>query len=137
MYCAGFDADAGVAFVKRIVDASLNHLCVQTGKIDHPTLLPVVLFGEKYWRTVVNWDALVEHGVINQVRHKTPLFRCLKLIVAYSDRVQSDVDRLFFTDSAQAAFEHVTKYLVQWEAAAAASALAAAEVMAPLTLCIR
>jgi len=35
---------------------------MQTGKI---TVMPVMLFGEEFWRRVVNFDALVEEGVIS------------------------------------------------------------------------
>jgi predicted Rossmann-fold nucleotide-binding protein len=34
---------------------------IQTGKV-RP--LPVLLFGREFWTRVVNWDALVEEGVI-------------------------------------------------------------------------
>ena len=36
---------------------------VQTRKMTKP--LPIVLFGTRYWREVINFDALVEHGTIN------------------------------------------------------------------------
>ncbi len=35
----------------------------QTGKA---TNIPVVLFDEKYWRSIVNFDALVEAGMIEE-----------------------------------------------------------------------
>ncbi len=35
----------------------------QTGKLDRP--VQVLLFGSKYWREIVNFQALVEHGVIS------------------------------------------------------------------------
>jgi predicted Rossmann-fold nucleotide-binding protein len=35
---------------------------MQTGKI---AVMPVVLFGEAFWRRVVNFEALVEEGVIS------------------------------------------------------------------------
>jgi uncharacterized protein (TIGR00730 family) len=34
----------------------------QTQKLDRA--LPVILFGEQYWREIVNFDALVKHGMI-------------------------------------------------------------------------
>jgi uncharacterized protein (TIGR00730 family) len=34
----------------------------QTGKVAH---LPIVLFDEAYWRSLVNFDVLVEHGLIH------------------------------------------------------------------------
>lgn len=56
----------------------------QTGKIAD---LPIVLLGEKYWRTVVNWQAMADFGVISQ----------------------KEVDKLFFTDDVDAAFEFLKK----------------------------
>ncbi len=35
---------------------------IQTGKIDP---MPVLLFGEEYWRRVINFDVMVEEGVIS------------------------------------------------------------------------
>ena len=83
---------------------------LQCGKIDHSEHLPVVLFGERFWRTAVNFEALRDFGTISQ----------------------SDIDRLFFTDSVDAAFAHVTEKLHDFErahvtAAAAAHARVAAE----------
>ena len=34
----------------------------QTGKLDRR--LPIILYGEAYWREIINFDALVRHGVI-------------------------------------------------------------------------
>jgi len=59
---------------------------MQTGKIGR---MPIVLFGENYWKDVVNWQAMVKYGTISQ----------------------SDVDQLFFTDSVDEAYEYVTKNL--------------------------
>lgn len=59
----------------------------QTGKLQKG--IPIVLLGERFWKTAINWQFLVECGVINQ----------------------SDVDDLFFTDSVEDAFRHVTKTL--------------------------
>jgi uncharacterized protein (TIGR00730 family) len=36
---------------------------VQTRKMTKP--MPIVLFGTEYWREVINFDALVNHGMIN------------------------------------------------------------------------
>jgi uncharacterized protein (TIGR00730 family) len=36
---------------------------VQTRKMTKP--MPIVLFGDAYWREVINFDALVKHGTIN------------------------------------------------------------------------
>jgi len=46
----------------------------QTGKVQSD--LPVVLFGKTYWKSIINWQAIAEFGVIS-----------LK-----------DVDDLFFAD---------------------------------------
>ena len=35
---------------------------VQTGRMRR---LPILLFGEHFWRSVVNWEALVEAGTIS------------------------------------------------------------------------
>lgn len=59
---------------------------IQTGKIAR---MPIVLFGEKYWKDVVNWQAMVEYGTISQ----------------------SDVDQLFFTDSVDKAYEYIIENL--------------------------
>jgi predicted Rossmann-fold nucleotide-binding protein len=37
---------------------------VQTGKIDRH--IPVVLYGSSYWNEIINFDALVRHGMINR-----------------------------------------------------------------------
>ena len=37
---------------------------VQTKKIDRP--IPVVLYGSSYWNEIINFDALVRHGMINR-----------------------------------------------------------------------
>lgn len=55
----------------------------QTNKIKLD--LPVVLLGEKYWRSIINFEALVEYGTVSQ----------------------RDIDQLFFTDSVEAAFKHI------------------------------
>jgi predicted Rossmann-fold nucleotide-binding protein len=34
---------------------------LQTGKIERP--IPVVLYGTGYWKEVINFDALVRHGM--------------------------------------------------------------------------
>ncbi len=55
---------------------------------------------------MINWERFLDYGVISQ----------------------SDLDRLFFTDSVQDAFDYVTGKLVAWEAAASAQAALAADV---------
>lgn len=84
---------------------------MQSGKIELAEHMPVVLFGVKFWKSVVNFEYLLESGVISP----------------------GDVDRLFFTDSIDDAFNHITAKLLEYEAAkavkeaaAAAAALAAA-----------
>jgi hypothetical protein len=67
--------------------------------------MPVVLFGGQYWRDTICWPKFLEYGVISQ----------------------SDIDRLFFADSVDAAFDHVVKHLQLWEAAATAHAAKAAD----------
>ncbi len=46
---------------------------VQTRKMTKP--MPIVLFGDAYWREVINFDALVKHGTINardlELMHRT------------------------------------------------------------------
>jgi hypothetical protein len=37
---------------------------VQTRKIDRP--IPVVLYGSSYWNEIINFDALVRHGMVNR-----------------------------------------------------------------------
>ena len=58
----------------------------QTGKVKR---IPIVLFGEKYWKNVINWQYMVEMGVISQ----------------------EDVDELCFTDSVEVAFDFITNML--------------------------
>ncbi|KNH01793.1 hypothetical protein XU18_5161 [Perkinsela sp. CCAP 1560/4] len=58
----------------------------QTGKVKR---IPIVLFGEKYWKNVINWQFMVEMGTISQ----------------------EDVDELCFTDSVDVAFEFIRKTL--------------------------
>ena len=36
----------------------------QTGKLDRR--IPVVLYGSSYWNEIINFDALVRHGMINR-----------------------------------------------------------------------
>ncbi|GAB5360148.1 hypothetical protein AAMO2058_000602600 [Amorphochlora amoebiformis] len=61
---------------------------VQTGK--HPDI-PFVLFGKKFWNTVVNWDCLVEMGTVSP----------------------RDVERLYITDDVEDAFKYITSYIVR------------------------
>jgi uncharacterized protein (TIGR00730 family) len=57
--------------------------------------IPVVLMGKDYWKTVINWDLLVERGTVSP----------------------RDRDRLFFTDSVDEAFEHITEVIERNEKA--------------------
>ena len=59
---------------------------MQTGKISR---MPIVLFGEKYWNDVVNWQTMVDYGTISQ----------------------SDVDQLFFTNSVDEAYKYIVESL--------------------------
>ena len=60
---------------------------VQTGKIKKP--MPVVLFGKEYWSSVINFEALVEHGTIDA----------------------KDLELFFFTESVDEAFDFLTEQL--------------------------
>jgi uncharacterized protein (TIGR00730 family) len=62
---------------------------VQTRKMKKP--MPIVLFGDEYWREVVNFDALVRHGMINA----------------------GDVSLVFRTDSVDAAYDYLVKHLLE------------------------
>eukprot|EP00501_MAST-03F_sp_TOSAG23-6_P002517 GSMAST32.ASY1.ANO1.2654.1 assembled CDS len=55
--------------------------------------IPVVLFGEKYWKSAINWDLLVERGTVSP----------------------SDRKRLFFTDDITKAFDFVTSQIIHNE----------------------
>ncbi|GET87187.1 hypothetical protein, conserved [Leishmania tarentolae] len=57
----------------------------QTKKIP---ALPVVLLGKEFWKTVVNWQALADYGVISQ----------------------EETESLLFTDSAEEAVEHIRNF---------------------------
>ncbi len=67
----------------------------QTGKVQGD--LPVVLFGKNYWQTVVNWQSFADFGTISQ----------------------EEVDSLFFTDSAEEAYNYLVDVLgdkpINWE----------------------
>lgn len=61
---------------------------LQTGKTNLQDI-PIVLLGTEYWNRVVDFEALRDFGVA----------------------AQSDLDRLFLTDSVDEAFNHVTTKL--------------------------
>ena len=60
---------------------------VQTHKMRKP--MPIVLFGTAYWREVINFDALVKHGMINA----------------------ADVSLVYRTDSVDEAYDFLVKHL--------------------------
>jgi uncharacterized protein (TIGR00730 family) len=60
---------------------------IQTKKVTKP--IKVVLFGESYWREVLNFDALSEHGMISK----------------------EDLKRFEFATTVDEAFEKITTYL--------------------------
>ncbi len=60
---------------------------VQTRKMTKP--MPIVLFGTEYWREVINFDALVKHGMINA----------------------ADVSLVHRTDSVDDAYDYIVKHL--------------------------
>lgn len=59
----------------------------QTGKVQHD--LPVVLLGATYWKTIINWEAIVNYGVV----------------------ARKDYEDLYFTDDVDEAFNYVTSKL--------------------------
>jgi uncharacterized protein (TIGR00730 family) len=63
---------------------------VQTKKMRKP--LPIVLFGDEYWKEVINFDALVKHGTINA----------------------ADVDLMYRTDSVDEAYEWLVPLLTKY-----------------------
>ena len=67
---------------------------VQTRKMRKP--LPIVLFGDSYWKEVINFDALVSHGTISP----------------------RDVELMFRTDSVDDAYNWIVKRLLRRQALA-------------------
>lgn len=61
----------------------------QTGKVQND--LPVVLFGKTYWKSIINWQAIAEFGVISE----------------------RDVTDLFFADEVEEAFEYLVSKLTK------------------------
>lgn len=72
---------------------------LQTKKIDTQRM-PIVMFGS-YWRKVIDFEVMKSAGVI----------------------AQADIERLFFTDSVEDAFDHITQRLEEMEAAAEEAAV--------------
>jgi predicted Rossmann-fold nucleotide-binding protein len=66
---------------------------LQTKKIKVQRM-PIVLLGKAYWKSVINMQAMVDAGSI----------------------AGSDVDRLFYTDDVEEAFQYVTERLMLVEA---------------------
>jgi uncharacterized protein (TIGR00730 family) len=62
---------------------------VQTRKLRKP--MPIVLFGTEYWREIIDFDALVRHGMINA----------------------ADVSLVYRTDSVDDAYDYLVKHLLQ------------------------
>ncbi|KAF8822233.1 lysine decarboxylase family protein [Cardiosporidium cionae] len=60
----------------------------QTGKLKRD--IPIVLFGEKFWKQVVNFDAMVEYGTISE----------------------RDRSQLFFTDDPAEAFNYIKEHIL-------------------------
>ena len=56
---------------------------IQTGK--HP-MIPIVLLGEEYWSSIINWEAMAAKGVI----------------------VMQDLANVLITDDTDLAFDHIT-----------------------------
>ena len=59
----------------------------QTRKLERK--IPILLYGESYWREIINFDALVRHGVISQ----------------------EDLDLFAFSDEPAAALAHLQRQL--------------------------
>ena len=62
---------------------------VQTGKLSKP--IKIVLYGADYWNTVVNFDALVEHGTISA----------------------EDIETMYITDTVDEAYDFITRELIE------------------------
>ncbi|HTE16051.1 MAG TPA: LOG family protein [Burkholderiales bacterium] len=62
---------------------------VQTRKLKKP--MPIVLFGTEYWKQIIDFDALVRHGMINA----------------------ADVELVHRTDSEDEAYDYIVKQLMQ------------------------
>ena len=60
---------------------------IQTGKV---TPIPVLLFGQKFWERVINFDALVEEGVISSEDLK--LFQYVETAEAAWDAISQSID---------------------------------------------
>merc|ERR1719410_2456655 len=68
---------------------------MQTGKIKRK--LPVILIGKQFWKSCINWEAFVEYGMISE----------------------ADASQLIFVDTADEAFEALTRGILAVESAEA------------------
>ncbi|MES0491131.1 MAG: LOG family protein [Leptospirales bacterium] len=59
----------------------------QTHKLNKP--MPIVFYGKEYWNSLINFDAFVEWGVIDE----------------------SDMEFVFFADTVDEAYDYLTQYL--------------------------
>ena len=55
--------------------------------------VPVVIFGTEFWKKLINWEYLVETGMINK----------------------EDLNLFLFTDSVEEAYEYITNILGEQE----------------------
>ncbi|MFO8028062.1 MAG: LOG family protein, partial [Opitutales bacterium] len=62
---------------------------VQTGKIERR--LPIVLFGRPFWDQVINFDTLVEWGVISP--HDLTLFKIVDDVDEAADFIIHDLEK--------------------------------------------
>jgi uncharacterized protein (TIGR00730 family) len=67
---------------------------LQTKKVTKP--IKVVLFGEEYWREVVNFDALIQHGMISKSDMKIFDF-CSSVDDAF-ERITSHFQKHYFNN---------------------------------------
>jgi len=64
----------------------------QTRKLEHS--IPIVLYGNDYWREIINFDALVKHGVIDadDLRLFTPADTPAQALAFLQSRLSPDTD---------------------------------------------
>ena len=62
---------------------------IQTKKVTKP--IKVLLFGESYWREILNFEAFIEHGMISK----------------------EDLKKFDFASTVDEAFEKITAYLTK------------------------
>jgi len=66
---------------------------VQTKKVKKP--IKVVLFGESYWREIINFDALLEHGMISKEDFK--LFEFVTTVDEAFDKITGYLTKHYLT----------------------------------------